>query len=154
MLTIKKRYPWRKTFVYAGGAFIVGFAGALSFLMQSNVNQERFASAPSQTKVSTQVQKEADTPTDTSKGAQTASNDTTTWTTPPSQSSTTSNSTSATTPSTQTTTQQTAPEQTAPADTTSPSTPVDSTPPATQPTPEPDPKDPTIIDQIIDTITP
>jgi len=46
MLTLKNRYPKLKLYAYSGGALIVGFAGAMTFLVHNNTNLNQFAYIP------------------------------------------------------------------------------------------------------------
>ena len=46
MLTLKNRYPKLKLYAYSGGALIVGFAGAMTFLVHNNTNLNQFAYTP------------------------------------------------------------------------------------------------------------
>lgn len=44
MLTIKKRYPLQKLYLYGSGALIFGFAGMMTYLVGSGTNLGTFAS--------------------------------------------------------------------------------------------------------------
>ena len=50
MLTIKRRFPWRRLYFYGSAAVVVGFAGIMTFLVQTNANIDKFvALTPTQT---------------------------------------------------------------------------------------------------------
>ena len=149
MLTIKNRYPLRKAFIYGGGAFMVGFAGAMSLLVDGSVNKDQFVSVLPHSEIAQEVQNEEAAPVSNDE-PQTTSSDAS-WTAPPSQP-TYSNSGSkpaSTKPSAQST-----PQDAAPSETTSPPSSGESTPPSSQPDPEPNTDEPTVIEEVIDIITP
>ena len=64
MLTLKNRYPKLKLYAYSGGALIVGFAGAMTFLVHNNTNLNQFAYIPvASDPLSINEDKDADQPT-------------------------------------------------------------------------------------------
>lgn len=42
MLTIKKRFPSQKLYLYGGTAFVAGFAGIMFLLVQTNTHLRNF----------------------------------------------------------------------------------------------------------------
>lgn len=151
MLTIKKRFPWRRLYLYGSGAVIVGFAGIMAFLVQTNSNLDKFVNlAPAQISTAPIIQSneqpvsEDDQSSSNEPGVASDSGTSTTWNgiSAPMQS-TSSSQTS--TPS------QAEPTPTQP---TTPTEPVIPTVPTTPSDPVPVPEDPTIIDEVIDIITP
>lgn len=142
MLTIKKRYPMRKLYIYGSSAIIVGFAGVMAYLVQSSTNLNKFvAVAPTQpipVEV-TSANEEPAQPTTSEVEMATGSESTGAVYTAP-------QSPVITTPAPTQSSEQPAATPTAPAE--QPSQPT--TPPEETPAPE----DPTIIDEIIEIITP
>lgn len=151
MLTIKKRFPWRRLYFYGSGALIVGFAGIMTFLVQTNANIEKFVSRapvavdpslvvkPAENTSSTSTQQSSENSDVTSDA-----NTTTNWNGVPSSSATQTPAATNETP-----VQPTQPESTP----TSPTEPSDPTTPTTPPVTDPE-TPPTVIDEIIDIIVP
>ncbi len=157
MLTIKKRFPWRRLYLYGSGAVIAGFAGVMTFLVQTNTNLDKFVSlAPTQTNP-TQTTKTTQTADSTTKeeaqpsaeNADVASDPgtTTTWNglVAPTRSSNSPSSPASSNPTA--TPAQSEPTPTQPITLAEPSQPVEPTPPA-------EPEEPTIVDEVIEIITP
>lgn len=153
MLTIKKRFPWRRLYFYGSGAVIVGFAGIMTFLVQTNSSIDKFVSlAPIQTESNpvTQPTEESSAVSDqqTTENADLSSSSgtTTTWNGNPQPVASSNQSAPTQTSSSQATTEQPAPSQ--PATPTQPTQPAQPTPPA-----ETEPENPTIVEEVIDIIT-
>lgn len=157
MLTIKKRYPKRKLYVYGGSALIVGFAGIMTFLVQTNTNLNKFvAQTPSQSEpVTTEVTQANEEQTNevTSGQAEMATNSSgipasngNSWMVPTTNSGTSTQS--GNNPATeQTVITPVTPTQ--PAEPTTPTTPTEPTDP-----PAPEPEDPGLIEEIVDVLIP
>ncbi|MES2630511.1 MAG: hypothetical protein V4611_00975 [Patescibacteria group bacterium] len=145
MLTIKKRYPMRKLYIYGSGALIVGFAGIMAYLVQSNTNLNEFvAVAPTQPEPTLVVPANETASQASSEEVVTNSDTTGNYT-----------SSTATTSSMAPAASQPAAEQpaTTPAETPAaePTTPSE---PAQPPVAEEEKEDPGLIDEIVDMLTP
>lgn len=137
MLTIKKRFPSQKLYLYGGTAFVAGFAGIMFLLVQTNTHIRDFM-AVSPVNVGTSPREkpeQSQTPATTSTEEVILDQDQV-FVTPQSSSTTT-----------------TSPQETAPTE--EPTPPTEPTPTEPAPEPEPNPEEPTNpIEEIIEEIIP
>jgi hypothetical protein len=158
MLTIKRRYPNRKFYLYGGGALILGYAVVMTALVQTNANVDQFAYTPTQQPIVVETpQSTESTANDESQPATETSGMTTTGII---------QSQSLTPRSTEPTPTATEPAPVEPAtpaepeaEPTEPATPVEPTEPEPEAPAEPapeeqEPEEPGIIEDILDPILP
>lgn len=140
MLTIKKRFPSQKLYLYGGTAFVAGFAGIMFLLVQTNTHLRNFmAVAPVNLEISSSEKSEERQTPATSTPEEAILNQDQVFVNPEPNSSQTQTQQSAATPATQ----EHVPAQ--------PTTPTEPAPTEPEPTPE-EPTNP--IEEIIEELIP